>query len=185
MLFRSHSATDGVSLAEAEIIGRRQVREYFKWLRRCVPGFEDAELINMGDIGVRESRRVLGHYYLTANELADCCKFPDAIARCSYPVDIHNPRGTGTIIKVIPPGDFYEVPYGCIVPKDVDNLTIGGRPVSADIAAHSSLRIMPTACSIGQAAGLAAAMAVRGDTIPAKLDGVAVREALKAFGAKL
>ena len=180
-----HDATDGVSLADAEIVGRKQVREYLKWLRRCVPGFEDAELINMGDIGVRESRRVMGQYYLTADELANCCKFDDAIARCNYPVDIHNPRGTGTVIKVIPPGDFYEVPYGCIVPKNVDNLTIGGRPVSADVAAHSSLRIMPTACSIGQAAGLAAAMAIRNNSVPAELDGTAVRKELKKFGAKL
>ena len=100
-------------------------------------------------------------------------------------MDIHNPRGTGTVIKVIPPGDFYEVPYGCIVPQKIENLAIGGRSISADIAAHSSLRIMPTVCSIGQAAGLAAAMAIKSDTVPAKLDGRLVREELKKFGAKL
>jgi hypothetical protein len=180
-----HDATNGLELSEAEIIGRKQVREYLKWMRNDLPGFEDAELTNMGDIGVRESRRVLGNYYLTADELANCCKFSDAIARCNYPVDIHNPRGTGTVIKVIPPGDFYEVPYGCIVPQKVGNLTVGGRSISADIAAHSSLRIMPTVCSIGQAAGLAAAMAVKNNTLPGKLDGKFVREELKKFGAKL
>ena len=180
-----HSATDGLSLADAEIIGRKQVREYLKWMREYLPGFEDAELTNMGDIGIRESRRVMGEYYLTAEELIDCCKFPDAIARCNYQVDIHNPRGTGTILKVIPPGDFYEVPYGCIVPKKVDNLTVGGRPISADVAAHSSLRIMPSVCSIGQAAGLAAALAVKYNTTPRKLDGKLVREELKKAGANL
>ena len=180
-----YDATNGVELAEAEIIGRKQVREYLKWMRNELPGFEDAELTNMGDIGVRESRRVLGQYYLTADELAGCRKFPDAIARCTYPVDIHNPRGTGTVLKVIPPGDYYEVPYGCIVPQKIENLTIGGRPISADIAAHSSLRIMPTACSIGQAAGIAAALAIKNNTVPGKLDGILVREELKKAGADL
>lgn len=180
-----YDATNGVELAEAEIIGRKQVREYLKWMRNELPGFEDAELTNMGDIGVRESRRVLGQYYLTADELAGCRKFPDAIARCTYPVDIHNPRGTGTVLKVIPPGDYYEVPYGCIVPQKIENLTIGGRSISADIAAHSSLRIMPTVCSIGQAAGIAAALAIKNNTVPGKLDGRLVREELKKSGADL
>ena len=180
-----HDATNGLELSEAEIIGRKQVREYLKWMRNELPGFEDAELINMGDIGIRESRRVIGQYYLTADELINCCKFPDAVVRGNYQVDVHNPRGTGTMLKVIPPGEFYEIPYGCIVPQKIENLTIGGRSISADIAAHSSLRIMPTVCSIGQAAGIAAAMAVKNNTLPVKLDGRLVREELKKSGANL
>ena len=180
-----HDATNGLELSEAEIIGRKQVREYLKWMRNELPGFEDAELINMGDIGVRESRRVIGQYYLTADELINCCKFPDAVVRGNYQVDVHNPRGTGTMLKVIPPGEFYEIPYGCIVPQKIENLTIGGRSISADIAAHSSLRIIPTVCSIGQAAGVAAAMAVKNNTLPVKLDGRLVREELKKSGANL
>lgn len=180
-----YDATNGLELSEAEIIGRQQVREYLKWMRNELPGFEDAELINMGDIGVRESRRVIGQYYLTADELVNCCKFPDAVVRGNYQVDVHNPRGTGTMLKVIPPGEFYEIPYGCIVPQKIENLTIGGRSISADIAAHSSLRIMPTVCSIGQAAGIAAAMAVKNNTLPVKLDGRLVREELKKSGADL
>ena len=180
-----YDATNGLELSEAEIIGRKQVREYLKWMRNELPGFEDAELINMGDIGVRESRRVIGQYYLTADELVNCCKFPDAVVRGNYQVDVHNPRGTGTMLKVIPPGEFYEIPYGCIVPQKIENLTIGGRSISADIAAHSSLRIMPTVCSIGQAAGIAAALAIKNNTVPGKLDGILVREELKKAGADL
>ena len=88
-------------------------------------------------------------------------------------------------LKVIPPGEFYEIPYGCIVPQKIENLTIGGRSISADIAAHSSLRIMPTVCSIGQAAGIAAALAIKNNTVPGKLDGKLVREELKKAGADL
>lgn len=180
-----HHATDGISRSEAEIIARKQVREYLKWLRRCVPGFENAELISLGELGVRESRRVLGQYYLTCDEIVSCCKFPDAIARCNYIVDIHSPTGSGTVRQTIPEGDFYEIPYRCVVPQKIENLTIGGRPVSADVAAHSSLRIMPTACSIGQGAGMGAALAVRQNCTPADVDGQLVKEELKKAGAKL
>lgn len=180
-----HHATDGLSLSEAEIIARKQVREYLKWLRRRVPGFENAELITLGNVGIRESRRVKGEYYLSGEELVGCCKFPDAIARCNYMVDIHSPTGAGTVRKFIPAGDFYEVPYRCVIPQGIDNLTIGGRPISADVAAHSSLRIMPTACSIGQGAGMGAALAIKLNCTPSAVDGKLVRAELKKAGAKL
>lgn len=180
-----HDATDGASRSEAGEIGREQMREYLFWLRKNVPGFEEAELVSFGGIGVRESRRVKGMYYLQADELAGGKCFDDGIARCNYPVDIHNPHGKGTILRHLKPGEFYEVPYGCIVPQTVDNLTIGGRPISADVAVHSSLRIMPTACSIGQGAGIAAAMAIQKNCIPRQLDGREVRAALVKMGANL
>ena len=112
-------------------------------------------------------------------------KFPDAIARCNYPIDIHSTTGSGTELVHIPRGEYYEIPYGCIVPKDVSNLTIGSRCVSADHAAHSSMRVMPPVCSVGQAAGMAAALAVKKGVGQARLDGVEVRESLKAQGAWL
>ena len=89
------------------------------------------------------------------------------------------------MLEHIGEGGFYEIPYGCVVAADCDNLTIGGRPISADAAIHSSFRIMPTAVSIGQAAGLAAALAVKNNTIPRQLDGKLVRAELKKAGANL
>jgi hypothetical protein len=179
-------ATDGVQLSEAEIEGRRQVREILAWLRAEMPGYEKARLHSMGHhIGVRESRRILGRAFITRDDFLTCSKFPDAIARVSYPIDIHSPTGAGTEILRVPEGDFYEIPYGCIVPRGIDNLTVGGRPISVDHAVHSSMRVMPPAVSVGQAAGLAAALAAQKGCPPANLDGVDVRTRLRDMGAYL
>ena len=181
-----YSAVDGREFSEAEIEGRRQLRELFFWLRKSAPGFENARLLSMAaQIGVRESRRVLGREYLTVDSFNEARKYPDAIARCNYEVDIHSPYGSGTTLRHMPPDDYYEVPYGCIVARDVDNLTIGGRPISVDVAIHSSIRVMPSACSIGQAAGVAAAMAALQGKTQSELDGVEVRRKLREMGANL
>jgi len=179
-------ATNGLELSEAEIEGHRQLREFLEWLRRDVPGYEQARLFSMAHhIGVRESRRILGHAYLTRDDFLRCAKFPDGIARVSYPIDIHNPLGGGTEILHVPEGDFYEIPYGCLVPRACDNLLMAGRPISVDHAVHSSMRVMPPACSVGQAAGIAAATAAQSGRRPADLDGTAIRARLKSMGAWL
>ncbi len=180
------SALNARELSEAEIDARRQLREYLAFLREYVPGFERAAVHSIAHhIGVRESRRIRGRRYLTVTAFDRAEKFPDAIARVSYDVDIHNPKGSGTMIRRLPPDDWYEIPYGCIVAEGCDNLLIGSRCISVDHALHSSMRVMPPVCSIGQAAGMAAAMAVTAGTMPTKLDGVAGREKLRAFGAYL
>lgn len=182
----NRSAVDGKDFSEAEIEGRRQMRELLHVLREKAPGFEEARLLSMAvQIGVRESRRISGIARLSAEAFFAAAKFPDAVARCNYPIDIHNPYGSGTEIHNIPPSDFFEIPYGCIVAEDVDNLTIGGRPISVDVAIHSSIRVMPPACSIGQAAGVSAALAALQGKKPAEIPGVEVREKLKALGANL
>ncbi len=179
-------ATDGVQLSEAELEARRQLRELLAWLRESVPGYEKARIHSIAHhIGVRESRRILGRAYITRADFVACTKFRDAIARVSYPIDIHSPTGEGTEHLNVPEGEFYEIPYGCIVPRDCDNLTVGGRPISVDHAIHSSMRVMPPACSVGQAAGVAAALAAQRGVKPADLDGVEVRGRLKEMGANL
>jgi hypothetical protein len=181
-----HDATDGLSLSGAEQVGRQQLREYLFWLRNRVPGFEKCRLMSMAvNIGVRESRRIRGLAYLTRQAFSERSKFPDAIARCNYAIDIHSPLGAGTELEHLPLSDYYEIPYGCIVPGDIDNLTVGGRPISVDVAIHSSMRIMPVACSVGQAAGIAAALAVQCEKAPSMLDGCLVRQALIDAGARL
>ncbi|MBO5722022.1 MAG: FAD-dependent oxidoreductase, partial [Lentisphaeria bacterium] len=181
-----HSVVNGKELSDAEIEARRQMREIFFWLRSKIEGFENAEILSMGiQIGVRESRRIHGEFTLKKEHFESAAKFPDAIARSNYHIDIHSPNGSGTYRQSMLPGEYYEIPYRCIVPVDCDNLLIGGRPVSADMAMHSSLRIMPTAISIGQAAGCAAAMAVEEKRTPRQLNGVSVRQKLKQLGALL
>ena len=178
-------ATDSLMLSEAEIEGRRQIREYITFLRNYMPGFENSSLKTFGDVGVRESRRIKGKNYLTREDVTIGKHFSDGIAKCNYGIDIHNPRGKGTEIVNIKEDDYYEIPFGSLVPLNVENLLIGSRCISADVAAHSSLRVMPTVCSIGQASGIAAAIAVEKQLNVSEINGIEVRKELNLLGAQL
>lgn len=154
-------ATDPWQLTEAEVEARKQAWQIAQFLRREIPGFENAYLQSTAvQIGVRESRRVMGEYLLTAEDCLAARKFDDCITRGSYPVDIHNPAGTGTVIKAIPPGEWYDIPFRSLIPLGFNNLLIGGRSISSTHEAHSAIRVMPIVFGIGQAAGVAAAMCV-------------------------
>jgi hypothetical protein len=180
------SAVNGMELSDAELEGHRQVKEIFKWFRDTIPGYENASLQSFAShIGVRESRRILGLNYITREDFMKAAKFDDAIARCNYMIDIHNPLGTGTEIIRMDRTDFYEIPFGCIVPRNVKNLTVGSRCISVDHALHSSCRVMPPVVSIGQAAGVAAAMSVQAGVDVCTLDGKEVRRKLVEMGACL
>jgi len=179
-------ATSAEDVTAAELEARGQVREMVSFLTGHVPGFENAYLLRMGtQIGVRESRRVMGGYVLTVDDVLSARKFEDGIARGSYPVDIHNPAGTGTVIKHLPPGEAYDIPYRCLLPRGFTNLLVAGRPISADHGAHSSLRVMPIAMAIGEAAGVAATLALRAGVEPGAVEPGALRQQLRARGANL
>lgn len=164
-------ATDPWELTEAEIEARRQTWQIVAFLKREVAGFADAYLqMTAPQIGVRESRRVMGQYVMTAEDCLTARKFADCIARGSYPVDIHNPVGEGTVIKRVPPGEWYEIPYRCLLPLKIRNLLIGSRCVSATHEAHSAIRVQPIVIAMGQAAGAAAGLCVRHGLEPRALD---------------
>jgi len=180
------SGVNGMELSEAEIEGRRQIREYLKFLRKHVPGFEQARLHSIAHhIGIRETRRVRGIVYQTTDDFLRAAKYEDGVVKASYPIDIHNPSGSGTIIKTLKPNDWYELRYGTLVPEGSGNLLMGCRAISVDHALHSSSRVMPPVCSIGQAAGMAAVMCIRKGCAPAELSGVEVRGNLAKAGARL
>ena len=180
------SAVDALQRSEAELEGRKQMRQFVEWLRSEVPGFEHAMIHSMApEIGVRESRRIKGRAYLTQEDFVRRSKFPDAIARCNYPIDIHSVTGSGTSFVTMQKSEYYEIPFGCIVAADIDNLTIAGRPISVSHELHASSRVMPPACSVGQAAGVAAAMASEKGLCSSELDGVEVRRRLVSMGAWL
>jgi hypothetical protein len=173
-------------LSYAEWCSRRQMRQIAAFLRRYVPGFEDAYVVQSGvQVGVRETRRVLGEYQLDADDVLNARKFDDAIARGAYPVDIHNPKGSGTLLKRLPPGEAYDIPLRCLLPKNTERLLVAGRCISGTHEAHSSYRVMPIVMATGQAAGVCAALAagkalsVR--AVPVKL----VQEELLRQGASL
>ena len=174
------TALDGWSLTEAEIEGRRQVDELVRFLKRSVAGFENAYLMKIGpQIGIRESRRIIGSYVLTADDVIKGRKFDDGIACGSYAIDIHNPSGTGTKMIYLDEGIYYHIPYRCLIPKNVDNLIVASRCISATHEAHSSLRVMPTVWAIGQAAGTAAGLCIGKKQRPGMLDTAELRKTLK------
>ena len=181
-----HDPTDAESYRQAGKIARQQIRELLDFFRKKVRGFADADIISMGQqLGIRESRRVLGKFILSAEAFRNRSKFPDAIARCNYPIDIHSPNGSGTRYEPMGYDDFYEIPYRCLIPDNCQNLLTCGRIISSDHVINSSLRVMPVCCATGQGAGAGAALAVRMDCPPGQIDGRLVREELIRFGAYL
>lgn len=180
------SGVVGTELSEAEIEGRRQIRQFVKFLRKHVPGFEQARIHSIAHhVGIRESRRIVGRVYQTSEDFLKAAKYADGIAKVRYCIDIHNPSGTGTQIINMPEDDWYEIRYGALVPKNCDNLLMACRAISLDHALHSSARVMPPICSVGQAAGMAAAMCMEQGLIPPELNGEEVRKNLAAAGACL
>ena len=149
-------------LTLAEWQARRQMRQIAAFLRKYVPGFERSYVAQSGvTIGVRETRRITGEYQLTAQDLLGARKWDDAIARGTYPLDIHNPQGKGTVLMRLPPGEYYEIPLRCLLPQRLDRLVVAGRCISGTHEAHSSYRVMPIAMATGQAAGACAALGAR------------------------
>jgi hypothetical protein len=178
--------TDVWDLSYAEWISRRQMRQIAAFLRRYVPGFANAYNGQSGaTVGVRETRRILGDYRLTGEDVLRAAKFDDVIARSTYPIDVHNPQGTGTILQRLPPGEAYDIPLRCLIPRDVDHLLTAGRCISGSHEAHSSYRVMPVAMAIGQAAGSASALAALKDTAPRALSPADVQRELLRQGANL
>ena len=169
-------ATDAESLSKAEREGRQVVQKLVAFLRRYVPGQENAVLVSTGaKIGVRESRRILGDYKLTVDDYLACRTFPDEIARNAYFIDLHaatsdtaaraksisdaeNDRA-GRKHYELPPGQSHGIPYRCLLPQNTRNLLVAGRCLSADRAVAGATRVMPVCFALGEAAGVAAAIA--------------------------
>ena len=177
---------DAYDVTQAEIDAREQVMELYDFLRENFAEFRESVLLSTGlQIGVRESRKIVGTHTLTQEEIVSCLKFPDSIAVCNYDVDIHSPDGSGTSHYYFPQGKYYTIPYGCLTPQGAENLLAAGRCVSATHEAQASLRTMPTCCTLGQAAGIAAATAHDGKLSVQDVDVAAVQNRLVQGGAKI
>lgn len=173
-------------LSRAEWTARRQLAEIDRFLRSRVPGFEEAYTVQSGtQIGVRETRRVMGDYRLTGYDILEARSFPDVVAHGAYPIDIHNPEGSGTVIRRVPRGRFYDIPLRCLLPAGIDRLLVAGRCISGSHVAHSSYRVMPIAMGTGQAAGVCAALATRLGRAPRDVPYALVQEELTRQGARL
>lgn len=187
--------TDERSLTAAHRSARRALAEYERFYRGYVPGYAAAEMaVSAPLLGVRETRRITGDYVLSKPDYDKRAVFDDEIGRYNYWIDIHctTPskkdfkahikRRTATPYK---PGESYGIPYRCLVPKRLRNVLVAGRCVSTDRWLQSSLRVMPGCFITGQAAGMAAALMVRGRCESRAIDVVALQARLKAVGAFL
>jgi hypothetical protein len=184
-------ATDPWELTAAEIEGRRQVGEYVRFLIDRVPGYAHAYLIGTSTrIGVRESRRLVGEHLLTSDDVLTARDFPDAIARCGAPIEDHDAGGETRWIYVgsgdtTPTDRTYGIPYRCLLSRQVDNLLVAGRCLSATHDAHASVRSMAQCMAMGHAAGVAAAMAADGRTAVRDVEMERLRGDLRHQGAIL
>lgn len=172
--------TDPFDFSKAEVEARKQVLEIYEFLKNNIEEFKNSELLSSApEIGVRESRMIQGEYWLTGDELKTCPKFEDSIALGNYDMDIHSPDGEGTSHYYFKKGEYYSIPYRCLIPKGSKNLLVGGRCISADHYAQASIRIMPIVCTLGQAAGTAIAVAHHENADVKEINMDALHEVLK------
>jgi hypothetical protein len=177
---------DPDDLTRAEIDARMQVMQLLEFFRARVPGFQNARLAATGtQVGIRESRRIVGRYTLTAQDVLQGRRFDDAVARSAYPIDIHNPSGSGTTTKRLAPGRSYEIPYRCLLPINREQLLVAGRCISTTHEALASTRLTPTVMTLGQAAGTAAALACARQMRVGDIDTGELRAQLTADGVDL
>jgi hypothetical protein len=176
--------TDARSLSMGEIKARAQIDGIHTYLKSYVPGFEKSYFARTAPfLGIRETRRIIGEYVMTQEDVLGCRKFEDGIAVASYPIDIHRPGDEGcTLIWC---GDCYDIPYRSLVPKGVKNLLVAGRCISTTHEAMGAIRVMATCMAMGEAAGRAAKLAVRSNRPPAEVDVRQLRRELVERGAYL
>lgn len=189
-------ALDPASHTRAMIKGRRLAGEYESFMREHAPGLENIDLAATASLlGVRESRRIFGEYRLTKEDFQAQRKFHDQIGVHNKEVDIHNYEPTREAWDAFKSQQFgegwldreetYGLPYGILVPKGWHNLWVAGRCVSTDVFVHGSSRVMPAASMMGQAAGAAAAQALRTGQSAHRLDTATLVETLRDAGAYL
>lgn len=184
-------ATNTEQLSRAEVLSRSVAIRLAEFLRRRVPGFEECFVLrNSPHIGVRETRRIMGEYCLTYDDVVDAQKSEDVVVLGGFYVDIHNYEGLsggevppkGVLIK--DQGSF-DIPYGCFVPLKVENLLVAGRCLSASHEAMAAARVMGTCMGMGHAVGTAAALAIQEGATPRQLDVSKLQQVLLRQGAYL
>lgn len=170
-----YNACEPFDMTAAEIEGRRQAAELTRFFRKYAPGFENSYLLQTGpQVGVRESRRIVGRRVLTEEDILESREPADLAVRCSYPIDIHHPENSTTDFREA--REFlYGIPYGCLLPRSLDNIAAAGRCISATHEAAGSFRVMPTCMALGEAAGVAVALAHRQGLLLADVPAHAVR----------
>ncbi len=184
--FDLHDADDAENLTFVQLRGKQAILRQLLFCRKYLRGFEKAYVSAVSSIvGVRESRRAVTDYIITADDLIARRKFSDVIAQSNYPIDVHGRR-------LNHPDDafngeenrpWFEVPLRALIVKDADNLLVAGRCLGAEFIAQSAIRIIPTCRAMGEAAGIAASIACRAGAVHV-VDGAAVRAEMIRRGAR-
>ena len=188
-------ATDEESLTKALLWGRKSLAEYREFYTKYFEGFADINLVATGSLlGVRETRRIMGDYVLCLDDFKNRAVFDDEIGRYCYPVDIHASSPDDESYSQFEEefrtlryqkGESYGVPYRVLTPRELDNVLVAGRCVSADRYIQGSIRVMPGCFITGQAAGVAAAMAAEKDSTTRDISVKELQTRLEKMGAYL
>lgn len=182
---RPVDGSDPEDLTRGEILGRAQAVRCAEFLQQHMPGFRDAFLSDSAArLGIRETRRIHGHYVLTEEDVLTARRFDDGICRGAWPVELHAPGGE-TIWRFLDAGTWYTVPYRCILPVGMENLLVVGRCVSATHEGFASVRVIGPCMGEGQAAATAVHLAAATDTPLPQVDPERLRGALVAAGVLL
>ncbi|MBT2336557.1 FAD-dependent oxidoreductase [Variovorax paradoxus] len=157
---RAMNAVDGAELSAGEVEGRRQILEYFRFLREQVPGFMDSRIVEIApQVGIRETRRIEGLYALTGDDILNSVRFKDTIGINAWPMELHRSGGITWGFPSDPDRAYNDLPWRMLVPKEIENLLVAGRCASMTHEGQSAARASGGCFVMGQAAGTAAALA--------------------------
>jgi hypothetical protein len=180
---RDLDVTNPVDHTEAELVARQQVREYARFLKDKVPGCADSYVVDTGvEVGVRQTRSIVGVKRLTNQDVVGRHKHADGVVRCPWPIELHS--GQKPKVEWLL-DDYYEIPFGTLIPEIGENIIVAGRCLSAEHEALASARVTAQCFGYGHAAAVAADIALRDGVALRDIRGEDVRDILNREGAAL
>ncbi|VVD76977.1 FAD-dependent oxidoreductase [Pandoraea capi] len=180
------NGVDAMQLSASEIEGRRQIADVFRFLK-TVPGFEQSYIVDIPpQVGIRETRRIVGEYQLTEEDVIGCASFSDTIGVNGWPLELHEAGDVTFRWQPIPDSrGFNQLPYRMLVPHRIDNLLVAGRCASMTHEGQSAARVSGACFVMGQAAGTAASLAIASGCSPRNIDVTRLQAELERDGAYL
>jgi hypothetical protein len=179
---------DVEDLTNAQVIGKQKIRRVAQFCRQYLPGFERAFIsLTAPMVGIRESRRIVGEYVFSGDDVLNATKFDDAVARGNYPLDIHQPKKDAQSVEIGKSDRFqyYEIPYRTMVPLRIDNLLVVGRCISTTFEGQSAMRVQGIIRTMGEAAGYAAAVSIQDEVNLRRVNMKKVQELMRINGVKI
>lgn len=168
---------------EAEIVGRRQVQEYARFFREQIPGCEHSFINDCSpEVGVRQTRSIRGIARLTNDDVAHARKRSDGICRCPWPIELHAGE-TPYLFWLI--NDYYEVPYGSLVPETGEHLLVAGATCAPSTRPWQAAGSLPSALNMDTLPRWAADLSIRRDLPLRELSGAEIRARMNENGARL